>query len=203
MTFDPSIWGEIGKALLTGVVAPSALLFGQWLIGRSRRPRLEVSVSGGRGHRVRQKDCVIDGELTDRVWLRVRVANVGKRTARNCQLFMSRYGPWHSLVWTRERLAFDPAPLIWSHSEALEPAERILTSLPPNTHRFADFAFGTDVAPTMLRLMSTTTVEQFQELAADNDGLEVEFLVVDDEGNSAAKTARFVWDGTTDGLHWA
>ena len=205
-----SVSDEVWKALLTGVVAPSFLLLGQYLIRHFRRPKLQIDVPSGPGCRIVQQVKGENGDLVSRVWLRVRVRNCGWRTASRCQVFLTRYGP------PRQRVLgavedFDLAPLIWAHTEHVEEAMRVVVDLPPKTHRFVDVVLGYDLlnvafslaeAVDMLNLRSPNVDTGFQSIAAENDGLALELLVVDAEGRKNSRIVRFAWDGTVSGLRW-
>lgn len=201
----PSTLPKMWEALLTGVVAPGALLLGQWLFRRSQEPRLTIDTPSGAGWRV-EDECETDtGERTRRLWLRLRVRNSGRKTALGCQVFLMQYGPPGRSLFAANAKEHDPAPLVWAHTEHLPVAQKLAVDLPPDVHRFADFLVAFDEPPTgkeNINLRSTTRHLGFQDAATKTDGLSIDVLAIDAHGNSARAVLTFRWDGTLDGLHW-
>jgi hypothetical protein len=183
---------EVWTALLTGVIAPSALLLGQYWLRRRRRPKLSLRAQHEAGFCVFRRSRVNQqGDEDYGCWLRVRVANMGLSAARDCQVFIVQYGPHGSVRHDSDRLKFDPIPLNWAHTDELAADRKSVAAIAPLTHRYADLLFLPQSTLYPLYLASTTQPPEFLDLVQQNGGLELELMAIDGEGHSDFRIARF------------
>lgn len=184
--------GVIGNILISVVSAAITVVVAEFLKTKLFGPKLGVSF-----HMDRPQESYFSHTWTVEgvpcCYIKIRVVNTGKRTAKNCRGFLVAFEGWNPSTKKYEAVAGnDTLQLIWTQSPKEE--ERLGFDMSPGVGRFLDVVTTTEGAPNFWFCTSKNPTK-FHPFLSRQGKYRLEVQVSAEEAEPKLISLLFDWDG--------